>query len=74
MLGEKARRLHGGLIAVVEIAGEEECVHLLIDAQLDDAYQDRPAGVADQLGEPGFRRASERSGESSWISAAWTKR
>jgi hypothetical protein len=69
MLGEKARRLHGGLIA-----GEEECVHLLIDAQLDDAYQELPAGVADQLGEPGFRSASERSGESRWISAAWTKR
>src|ERR1700759_4221760 len=52
LIGEKTRRLHGGLLAVVEIAGKQKRVHLLIETQVDDAHKNLPAGVADELGEP----------------------
>src|SRR5690348_12091504 len=60
LLGEKTRRLHRGLLAVVEVAGEQECVHLLIETQVDDTHKHLPAGVADELGEPRIAQ-SERA-------------
>jgi hypothetical protein len=31
LLGEKARRLHRGLLAIIKIAGEQERVYLLVE-------------------------------------------
>ena len=49
MLGEKASSLHRGLFAVIEVAGQQECVHLLVEAQVDDTRENLPAGIADEF-------------------------
>jgi hypothetical protein len=51
LLGQKTRRLHRGLIAVVEIARDNQCIDLFRKAKLDDSYKGAPGGVADQFGE-----------------------
>ena len=57
LIGEKARRLHRGLLAVVEVAGDQERVHFLGEADIDDR-RERPARrAADQVGE---RRLTQR--------------
>jgi hypothetical protein len=51
LIGEKTRRLHRGLLAVVEVAGDQQGVDPLGEAKIDDGHE-RPAGrAADQVGE-----------------------
>ena len=46
---QEARRLHRGLVAIIEIASDDERVDLLFKAQVDNGDQRPPRGVADQL-------------------------
>src|SRR4051812_17371134 len=60
LLGEKARRLHRGLLAVVKIAGQQERIYLFVEAQVDDTRENLPAGVADEFRQPRIAQ-SERT-------------
>ena len=57
LLGQEPRRLHRGLLAVVEIPGQQQRVHLLGEAEIDDRHERAPGRVADQIGE---RRIAQR--------------
>ena len=74
LLGEIPRCLHRRLIAVVEVACEEERIDFFVEAKIDGAREGLPRRGADQIREAWSRNASERRGESRWMSAAWTKR
>ena len=60
LLGEKARGLHRGLLAVIEVAGQQERAYLLVEAQVDDTGENLAAGVADEFREPRIAQ-SERT-------------
>ncbi len=62
LIGEEPRRRHRGLVAVVEVARQQERIHLLGDAEVDDAHEGLARGVADQRGELGIaqRERAER--------------
>jgi len=45
---EEARRLHRGLVAVIEIAGDEQRIDALGEREIDDGGQRPARGVADQ--------------------------
>lgn len=49
LLGGKASRLHGGLVAVIKIAGDQQGVNLLVQAKVDHADECASGGIADQL-------------------------
>ncbi len=49
LVGQEARRLHRGLVAVVQIARQQQGVHPLLQAQLDDARERLPCRIADQF-------------------------
>ena len=54
LLGQEPGRLHRGLFAIVEVAGQKKRVDLLVDAQIDDPHESPPRGIADQRGELGI--------------------
>ena len=54
LIGEIACRLHRRLIAVIEIAREEERIDLLGEAQIDDAGEGLARRVSDQIGKLGI--------------------
>jgi hypothetical protein len=45
---EKLRRLHRRLLAVIEVAGENQCVDLLLDTQIDDIDEGLTRRAADE--------------------------
>ena len=51
LLGQKTCRLHGRLIAVIEIASQKKGVYPLFKAQINDAHKSAPRGIADQRGQ-----------------------
>ena len=51
LLGQEPRRLHGRLVAVIEIAGEQQRVDPLVETEIDDAHESAARGVPDQFGE-----------------------
>jgi hypothetical protein len=51
LVGEEARRLHRGLLAVIEIAGDHQRIDPLGKGEIDDADKGLPRRVADQAGE-----------------------
>ena len=51
--GQEARRLHRRLVAIIKIAGDDECVDTLCKAKIDYGDERLSAGVADKLGEFG---------------------
>ncbi len=51
LIGEEARRLHRRLVAVVEVARDQERVDLLRKAEVDDRDERPPGRAADELGE-----------------------
>ena len=57
LVGEKARRLHRGLLAVIEVAGDQERVDLLDEAEIDDGREGLARRAADELGK---RRLAQR--------------
>ncbi len=57
LIREKARGLHRGLLAVVEVAGDQERVDLLGKAELDHGGEGFARRAADQLGK---RRLAQR--------------
>ena len=59
LIREKARGLHRGLLAVVEVAGDQERVDLFGKAEVDDGGKGFARRAADQLGE---RRLAQRQG------------
>ena len=63
LLGQKAGRLHRGLIAVVKVTGDQQRIDLLREAEVDDPDECLPSGVADQLRQLGMahrQRAQRR--------------
>ena len=59
LVGEEAGGLHGGLLAVVQVAGEQQGVDLFVEAEADDGNKGPPGGVADEIGE---RRVAQGQG------------
>ncbi len=53
LLGQEPGGLHRGLLAVVEVAGQQQRIDLLVDAEVDDPHESLPRGIADQCGELG---------------------
>lgn len=51
LLGQEPRRLHRGLVAVIEIAGQKQRVDLLVETEVDDAHESTAGRVPDQVGE-----------------------
>ena len=62
LFGEEPRRLHRGLVAVVEVSGEQERVDLLVEAKVDDADEGAPRRVADQLRQVGIAQRERAQG------------
>ena len=51
LLRQEPRRLHRGLVAVIEIAGQEQRVDLLVETEVNDAHESTAGRVPDQIGE-----------------------
>jgi hypothetical protein len=51
--GKESRGLHGGLVAVIEVAGEDQRIDLIGKAQVNDALEGSARGIPDQLSEAG---------------------
>ena len=62
LFGEKTRRLHRGLVAIVEISGDQERVDLLVQAKVDHPDEGTPGGVADQLRQVGMAQRKRAQG------------
>jgi len=62
LFSQESSRLHRSLLAVVEIAGEQERINLLLEAEIDDPYEGVPSGVADQFRQAGIpqRKGTQR--------------
>ena len=73
LIGEKARRLHRGLIAVVEVAGDQQARRPSRRGR-ESTMRTNAWRVAPPISSAsaGSRNASVRSGESRWMSAVWT--
>ena len=54
LIGQKPRRLHRGLIAVIEIARKNERVDLLIDADVDNPRKRAPRRIAYEISKLGI--------------------
>ena len=51
--GQEARRFHRRLVAIIKIAGDDECIDTLRKAEIDNGDERLAAGVSDELGEIG---------------------
>ena len=60
LVGEKPRRLHRCLFAIVEVAGDHECVDLLRQAEIDHGDKGFSRRPADQLGQLGIAQRQRR--------------
>ena len=60
LIGEKARRLHRRLLAVVEVAGDQERVDLFRKAEIDHGDKGFSRRPADQIGEFGIAQRQRR--------------
>ena len=61
--GEKARRLHRGLFAIIEIAGDDQRIDLFLEAEIDNGDERLAGGIPDQRREVGIaqrQRAQRR--------------
>ena len=66
---EKERRLHRRLVTVIEVAGDLRRVDPFAETQVDHVLERLASRTADEVRKPSSRSASERSGESRWMSA-----
>ena len=59
---QKARGLHRRLLAVIEIAGDDQCIDLFLDAEIDNGNQRLTGGDPDHAGKFGVaeRQRTER--------------
>lgn len=65
--GPRIRQPGGFLRCVavfIEVASDDQCIHLFIDTQVDDRHQSLPSSAPDQFRRHPFRGASERGVES----------
>ena len=60
LVGEKPRRLHRCLFAIVEVAGDHECVDVLRQAEIDNGDKGFSRRPADQLGQLGIAQRQRR--------------
>lgn len=54
LLGQEAGRLHRGLVAIIEIAGDHQGIDVFVQAQIDDPNESAPRRIADQLRQLGI--------------------
>ena len=63
LLSEEPRRLHRRLVAIVEVAGNDEGVDPLVEAEVDDGHECLTGRVSDEgreIGVPHSQRAERR--------------
>ena len=47
--GQETRRLHGRLLPIVQVACQQQCIHLFVEAEFDQIREGAARGVADQI-------------------------
>ncbi len=54
LVGKEPSRLHGCLVAVIEVAGKQKRVDPFFQANIYDLDERTPGGISDQLGQRGI--------------------